>query len=206
MSASARPLRIGTRGSELAIWQAEHVAGLLRRLPDAPQVELVRIKTEGDRILDTPLSAVAGKGFFTKEIEVALLERRVDFAVHSLKDLDSWTSSPASTWSPSLFDVMCASPDCHRSGLVPCPCNTSGESNPRQTASPTGLPSQRGRFAVPMHNSSHTPRPSRPSPAVGGTSEYVIAESVNWPAASTRRVMLTGTSMSFPASLNLWLM
>jgi hydroxymethylbilane synthase len=92
VSASARTLRIGTRGSALAVWQAEHVAGLLRRLSDAPQVELVRIKTEGDRIVDAPLSTVEGKGFFTKEIEVALLERRVDLAVHSLKDLE--TSMP----------------------------------------------------------------------------------------------------------------
>jgi hydroxymethylbilane synthase len=92
VTASARALRIGTRGSKLAVWQAEHVARRLGGLPDAPPVEQVRIKTEGDRILDAPLSTVAGKGFFTKEIEVALLERRVDLAVHSLKDLE--TSMP----------------------------------------------------------------------------------------------------------------
>jgi len=80
-------LRIGTRGSALAQWQAEHVANALRSLPGCPDPELVVIKTEGDRIQDVPLSQVDGKAFFTKEIEEALLENRVDLAVHSLKDL-----------------------------------------------------------------------------------------------------------------------
>jgi len=82
-----RPLRIGTRGSELALWQARHVAARLRAMAGAPPVELVVIRTEGDKITDVPLSRVAGKAFFTKEIEDALLDRRVDLAVHSLKDL-----------------------------------------------------------------------------------------------------------------------
>ncbi len=82
-----RPLRIGTRASALARWQAEHVASALRALPGAPEPELVLIKTEGDRIQDVPLSQVPGKAFFTKEIEEALLTDRVDLAVHSLKDL-----------------------------------------------------------------------------------------------------------------------
>ncbi len=80
-------LRIGTRASALARWQAEHVAGALRALPGAPEPELVLIKTEGDRIQDVPLSQVDGKAFFTKEIEEALLTGRADVAVHSLKDL-----------------------------------------------------------------------------------------------------------------------
>jgi hydroxymethylbilane synthase len=80
-------IRIGTRGSALARWQAEHVARLLQGLPGAPKTELVLIKTEGDLIQDTPLSKVQGKAFFTKEIEQALLDERVDLAVHSLKDL-----------------------------------------------------------------------------------------------------------------------
>jgi hydroxymethylbilane synthase len=83
----AKTLRIGTRGSELALWQARHVAALLAGLPGAPPTELVLIKTEGDRITDVPLSALAGKAFFTKEIEEALLADEVDLAVHSLKDL-----------------------------------------------------------------------------------------------------------------------
>jgi hydroxymethylbilane synthase len=80
-------LRIGTRRSDLARWQAEHVASLIRQLPNAPTIDIVFIKTEGDRITDIPLHAVEGKAFFTKEIEQALLEQRVDLAVHSLKDL-----------------------------------------------------------------------------------------------------------------------
>jgi hydroxymethylbilane synthase len=84
---SPSTLRIGTRASALARWQAEHVAAALRSLPGAPEPELVLIRTEGDRIQDVPLSQVEGKAFFTKEIEEALLEGRVDVAVHSLKDL-----------------------------------------------------------------------------------------------------------------------
>lgn len=85
---SARGLiRIGTRGSALARWQAEHVASALRGLPDPPRTELVLIRTEGDRIQDVPLSKLQGKAFFTKEIEQALGDHRVDVAVHSLKDL-----------------------------------------------------------------------------------------------------------------------
>jgi hydroxymethylbilane synthase len=80
-------LRIGTRGSELALWQARHVARLLGQLEGVPPIEIVEIKTAGDQVLDRPLSKVEGKAFFTKEIEEALLENRVDLAVHSLKDL-----------------------------------------------------------------------------------------------------------------------
>lgn len=83
----SRVLRIGTRGSDLALWQAEHVATRLRALAGGPEVEIEVIRTEGDLIQDIPLSQVAGKAFFTKEIEAALLEERVDLAVHSLKDL-----------------------------------------------------------------------------------------------------------------------
>jgi hydroxymethylbilane synthase len=88
-----RTLRIGTRGSELAIWQARHVAGLLSALDGAPgelshlTVEIVEIRTEGDQVLDRPLSQVEGKAFFTREIEEALAAGTVDLAVHSLKDL-----------------------------------------------------------------------------------------------------------------------
>jgi hydroxymethylbilane synthase len=80
-------LRIGTRASHLARWQAEYVAAALRALPGAPEPEPVLIRTEGDRIQDVPLSQVPGKAFFTKEIEEALLAGEVDLAVHSLKDL-----------------------------------------------------------------------------------------------------------------------
>lgn len=87
MNSQIDRLRIGTRASALARWQAEHVAAALKALPGAPEPELVLIKTEGDRIQDVPLSRVEGKAFFTKEIEEALLNDTVDLAVHSLKDL-----------------------------------------------------------------------------------------------------------------------
>lgn len=87
MTRKTQHIRIGTRASDLARWQAEHVAGAIRSLPGAPEPELVLIKTEGDRIQDVPLSQVEGKAFFTKEIEEALLNDTVDLAVHSLKDL-----------------------------------------------------------------------------------------------------------------------
>lgn len=81
------PLRIGTRSSALALWQARHVASLIGALPGAPAVELVPITTTGDVRTDVPLWAVRGRAFFTKEIDRALLEERIDVAVHSLKDL-----------------------------------------------------------------------------------------------------------------------
>ncbi|MFQ5355900.1 MAG: hydroxymethylbilane synthase, partial [Mariprofundaceae bacterium] len=80
-------LRIATRGSALALWQAKHVAAELERLHEGLTTELVRIKTTGDKILDVPLAKMGGKGLFTKEIEDALLENRADLAVHSMKDV-----------------------------------------------------------------------------------------------------------------------
>jgi hydroxymethylbilane synthase len=82
-----RALRIGTRASALALWQAHHVESLIRALPGAPPVELVPITTTGDVRTDVPLWAVRGRAFFTKEIDRALLDGRIDVAVHSLKDL-----------------------------------------------------------------------------------------------------------------------
>lgn len=78
-------LRIGSRGSQLALWQANHVAGLLRAQGHAVEIEI--IKTTGDKILDVALAKVGTKGMFTKEIEEALAAKRVDLAVHSLKDV-----------------------------------------------------------------------------------------------------------------------
>jgi hydroxymethylbilane synthase len=82
-------LRIGTRASALALWQARHVEALIKGLPDAPGIELVHIRTEGDARTDVPLWALRGKAFFTKEIDRALLAGEVDIAVHSLKDLST---------------------------------------------------------------------------------------------------------------------
>jgi hydroxymethylbilane synthase len=80
-------LRIGTRGSRLARWQAEWVADRLRSSHSGLTVELVEIKTHGDRDRNSPLAAIGGTGLFTKEIQRAVLDREVDVAVHSLKDL-----------------------------------------------------------------------------------------------------------------------
>ncbi len=82
-------LRIGTRASAMALWQARHLEQLIRALPEAPPVELVHIKTEGDLRTDVPLWALRGRAFFTKEIDRALLAGEVDVAVHSLKDLST---------------------------------------------------------------------------------------------------------------------
>lgn len=84
-----RALRIGTRASALALWQANRVSDLIRAQPGAPAVELVHIKTEGDMRTDVPLWAVDGRAFFTKEIDRALLANEIDIAVHSLKDLST---------------------------------------------------------------------------------------------------------------------
>jgi hydroxymethylbilane synthase len=80
-------LRIATRRSRLALWQAEHVAAHLRAAHRDIEIELVPIVTEGDRILDRTLAAIGGKGLFIKELEVAMQEGRADLAVHSMKDV-----------------------------------------------------------------------------------------------------------------------
>jgi len=80
-------LTIGTRGSRLALWQAEWVRSRIREMWPGCQVSLVKIKTTGDRILDVPLAQVGGKGLFVKEIEEAMLREEIDIAVHSMKDV-----------------------------------------------------------------------------------------------------------------------
>ena len=87
VASATKILRIGTRGSRLARWQAEWVAAELRRHHQRLSVELVEIKTHGDRDRNSPLGAIGGTGLFTKEIQQAVLDRSVDVAVHSLKDL-----------------------------------------------------------------------------------------------------------------------
>jgi hydroxymethylbilane synthase len=81
------PIKIGTRGSKLALWQANWVKSVLQEKFPQYTVELIIIKTQGDKILDVPLAKVGGKGLFVKEIEHALLTRDVDIAVHSMKDM-----------------------------------------------------------------------------------------------------------------------
>lgn len=82
-------ITIGTRGSQLALWQANWVKQALERHHPGLDVDLTIIKTQGDKILDVPLAKVGGKGLFVKEIEEALLDGRIDLAVHSMKDMPS---------------------------------------------------------------------------------------------------------------------
>jgi hydroxymethylbilane synthase len=84
---ASNALRIATRKSQLALWQAEHVAELLRRAHPNLAVQLVPMSTKGDLILDRSLAAMGGKGLFIKELEVAIEEGRADLAVHSMKDV-----------------------------------------------------------------------------------------------------------------------
>ena len=80
-------IRIGTRGSQLALWQAHHVKSRIETLFPELKVEVITISTKGDRITDRPLALVGGKGLFVKEIETALLNEEIDLAVHSMKDM-----------------------------------------------------------------------------------------------------------------------
>ncbi len=84
-------LRIATRRSALALWQAEHVRSALQRHHDGLEVELVPVSTEGDRRLDVPLSEIGGKGVFATEVQAAVLDGRAELAVHSAKDLPALT-------------------------------------------------------------------------------------------------------------------
>ncbi len=89
MQLSKNRLVIGTRGSKLALWQAEWVASLLKKLHPGLSIEINKIKTTGDKIQDVPLAKVGGKGLFVKEIEESLLGGESDIAVHSMKDVPS---------------------------------------------------------------------------------------------------------------------
>ena len=80
-------IRIATRQSALALWQAEHVAAILIEHPDVTEAELVPMSTRGDEILDKSLQKIGGKGLFIKELEVAMQDGRADIAVHSMKDV-----------------------------------------------------------------------------------------------------------------------
>ena len=84
---TTKPLMIGTRGSELALWQSNQIKARLSDLLPTLRVEIQTIKTTGDKVLDSPLSKIGDKGLFTKEIDHALLEGTIDLAVHSAKDV-----------------------------------------------------------------------------------------------------------------------
>lgn len=87
MQTELNELRIATRSSPLALWQAEEVSRLLSELYPQLTVSLVKMKTRGDKMLDAPLAKVGGKGLFVKELEIGILEGRADIAVHSMKDV-----------------------------------------------------------------------------------------------------------------------
>ncbi|MEE8240594.1 MAG: hydroxymethylbilane synthase [Nitrospirales bacterium] len=95
-------LVVGTRGSPLALWQAEWVQQQLREIAPQLSVEVQRIKTSGDKILDVPLAKIGGKGLFVKEIEEALLRGEIDLAVHSMKDVP--------TALPDGLGILCIPP------------------------------------------------------------------------------------------------
>ncbi len=103
-------LRIGSRGSQLALWQADHISNLLRAQGHAVEIEI--ITTTGDKITDVALAKVGTKGMFTKEIEEALSENRIDLAVHSLKDLPTELAADfeiaAITTREDARDVFCS--------------------------------------------------------------------------------------------------
>lgn len=94
MSEGLNTIRLATRQSALALWQSEHVAGMLRAAHPGLIVELLPMSTRGDRIQDRSLAEIGGKGLFLKELEVAMLEGRADAAVHSLKDVPMELDGP----------------------------------------------------------------------------------------------------------------
>lgn len=99
---SRSSLVIGTRGSRLAIWQAEWTQARLHEIAPKLTVTLQRIKTSGDKIIDVPLAKIGGKGLFVKEIEEALLREDIDLAVHSMKDVP--------TVLPDPLEILCVPP------------------------------------------------------------------------------------------------
>jgi len=98
-------IRIGTRGSRLALWQANWIKESLESKDKDLSVSLIKIKTTGDKILDVPLARVGGKGLFVKEIEEALMDGKIDIAVHSIKDV------PTDLPDPLHLPVICKRED-----------------------------------------------------------------------------------------------
>ena len=107
-------LVIATRGSALALWQAEHVKARLAGVAPDVAVEFNVIKTSGDQILDVPLAKVGGKGLFVKEIEQALLDRQADLAVHSMKDVPAEAAGSAGSSMASPASIGARSNSWHR--------------------------------------------------------------------------------------------
>ena len=103
-------LRLGTRGSDLALWQASNVSDLLSREAPMHDVEIVKVKTTGDKVQDRPIEAIGRTAVFTAELDVALQEGRVDLAVHSLKDVET-TLAEGIRFERRLFHSMFATED-----------------------------------------------------------------------------------------------
>ena len=118
---------IGSRGSELALWQSRWVQQALIQLHPSLEIEIQIVKTQGDKILDAPLSKIGDKGLFTKELERALLDRRVDLAVHSLKDvptqIENGLTIAAICERENVSDVFIAHPKKKYSNLSAVPKN-----------------------------------------------------------------------------------
>ncbi len=91
-NSSPSRVRLATRGSQLALWQARHIAGLITQASPATTVDLVEVSTTGDRVQSQPLRDMGGTGVFTREVQLAVLDGRADLAVHSLKDLPTETA------------------------------------------------------------------------------------------------------------------
>jgi hydroxymethylbilane synthase len=130
------PIRIGTRASDLALWQTSHVAARLRGLDPSIELEVVRLSTVGDDLVDVPLERAEGTGFFTSTIERALLAGSIDLAVHSYKDLPTEPTAGLAIGAvlerAAVEDVLCARDgrtfsNLPRGGSV-------GTSSPRRTA------------------------------------------------------------------------
>lgn len=119
-----QPLRVATRGSALARWQAEHVVGLLQSVEPNLAVEYVYVTTHAERNPDTPIQEMGGKGVFAKEIQLAVLENRADITVHSAKDLPSTTpdglvlAAVPPRWDPRDALVGCTLADLPEGGVI----------------------------------------------------------------------------------------
>lgn len=116
-------LTIGTRGSELALWQAHHIGGLLKSLYPDLEINYKTITTKGDLILDKPLHSFGGKGIFTKELENELINGSIDIAVHSLKDMPTEQPEGLSIIAYSkrgpVNDVLIANEQIYRINSIP---------------------------------------------------------------------------------------
>lgn len=124
---------IGTRGSKLAMWQAEWVKSELEKLYPDLKIDIVKIKTTGDKILDVPLAKIGGKGLFVKEIEEALLRHDIDVAVHSMKDV------PTDFLGGLHLSVICKREDPSDSLILPLNFRMEIEKNPIILNLPEGI-------------------------------------------------------------------